>query len=222
MGISVALVGVSDGLGRAKMTYDYFLPPFEKTLAGLGVQICYYSYRDFIVFGQKHDAAILMYSEDRAQKNLPQWNTMVEAEQAAQKRGTAIVIYSPAIGGIIADKTLTNDALSSAGIEMPKRVTGAIATFKVFSNYNRGSHAPTYVVAPRLPLDQARYNTEWIDARHEYQGRSYYVALRAMAVGGRCLAVFVRARPVEQGDASVHNTDTPIDADLWNFFAGQL
>ncbi|WP_291572387.1 hypothetical protein [Bradyrhizobium sp.] len=42
--------------------------------------------------------------------------------------------------------------------------------------------------------------------------------LRAMAVGSRCLSVFVRACPVEQGDASVHNTDTPVGADLWNFF----
>ena len=217
MAISVAFVGVIDGLGRAKMTYDHFLPPFEKTLAGLGVQIRYYSYRDFVVSGQKHDAAILLYSEDKARKNQPPWSMLDEAEQAAKKRGTAIVIHSTLIGRIIADKTLTNDALRNAGVEMPKRVTGAIATCKVFSNLNMGTHALTHVVAPGLPLDPARYNTEWIDARHEYKGRSYYVALRAMAVGRRCLAVFVRARPVEQGDASVHNTDTPVDADLWNF-----
>ena len=218
MGISIALVGVSDGLGQGKMTYDYFLPPFEKTLAGLDVQLRHYSYRDFIFFGQKHDAAILLYSEVRARKNLQRWNMLVEAEHAAKKRGTDIVVHSPTIGRIVADKTLTNDALSSAGVEMPKRVTGTVATFKVFSNDNIGSHAPTFLVAPRLPLDPARYNTELIDARHEYKGRNYYVVLRAMAVGSRCLSVFVRARPVEQGEASVHNTDTPVDADLWNFF----
>jgi hypothetical protein len=218
MGISVALVGVIDRSGRGKMTYDYFLPPFEKTLAGLGVQIRHYSYRDFILFGQEHDAAILLYSEEYASKNLHRWNTLVEAEQAAKKRGTAIVIHPTLIGRIVADKTLTNNALSSAGIEMPKRVTGAVATFKVFSNLNMDTHAPTYVVAPRLPLDPTRYNTQWIDARHEYKGRNYYVMLRAMAVGRRCLSVFVRCRPVEQGDASVHSADTPIDADLLNFF----
>ena len=101
---------------------------------------------------------------------------------------------------------------------MPKRVTGAVATSRVFSNLNMDTHVPAYVVSPRLPLDPTRYNTEWIDTRHEYNGRNYYVMLRAMAVGGRCLAVFVRARPVEQGDASVHTADTPIDAGLLNFF----
>jgi hypothetical protein len=79
-----------------------------------------------------------------------------------------------------------------------------------------GSHAPVYVVGARVPLDRSRYNTEWIDTRHEYNGRSYYVVLRAMAVGSRCVSIFVRARPADQADASVHNTDTPVDAGLWN------
>jgi hypothetical protein len=79
-----------------------------------------------------------------------------------------------------------------------------------------GSHAPVYVVDAGEPLDRDRYNTEWIDTRHSHNGRDYYVALRAMAVGRRCASIILRLRPVEQGDASVHNTDTPLDAELWN------
>ena len=37
-----------------------------------------------------------------------------------------------------------------------------------------------------------------------------------MAVGPHCISIFLRLRPVEQGSASVHNTDTPLDAGLWN------
>ena len=86
------------------MTYDYFLPAFEKTLAGFSVRVRHYSYRDFIFFGQKHDAAILLYSEVRARKNLQRWNMLVEAEHASNKRGTAIVVHSTSIGRIVADK----------------------------------------------------------------------------------------------------------------------
>ena len=62
-GITIAIVGVSDGLGPGKMTYDYFLPPFEQALATLGIEVQHYAYREFIRAGQQHDAAILLYGE---------------------------------------------------------------------------------------------------------------------------------------------------------------
>jgi hypothetical protein len=215
VGISIAIVGVSDGFERGKMKYDYFLPPFEKTLATLNVRVRHYSYREFILAGQQHDAAILLYGEVRARKLPHVWNLLEEAARAARARKTALV-HDPFFGRIIADKTLTNEALTQGGVEMPKRVATAVAPFRVFSNDNMGSHAPTYVVDAGEPLDRSRYNTEWIDTRHEHNGRHYHVALRAMAVGSRCVSIFLRMRPVEQGDASVHNTDTPLDPVLWN------
>jgi hypothetical protein len=215
MGISIAVVGVKDGLGRSKMTYGYFLPPFEKTLETSGMLVRHYSYREFILYGQHHDAAILLYGEDQARKTLHVWNIIEEASRAATSR-KIFLVHAPSIGRIIADKTLTNETLTEGGVEVPKRVSAAVAPFKVFSNKNMGTHAPTYMVEARLPLDRSRYNTEWIDTRHEHNGRSYYVVLRAMAVGSRCVSIFLRARPADQGDASVHNTDTPIDAELWN------
>jgi hypothetical protein len=215
MGISIAIVGVKDGLGRSKITYDYFLPPFEKTLETFGMVVRHYSYREFILFGKQHDAAILLYNEVQARKKLHVWNTIEEASRAARSRKT-LLVHDPLIGRVVADKTSTNETLAKGGVEVPKRVSAAVAPFKVFSNENIGSHAPTYMVEARLPLDRSRYNTEWIDTRHEHNGQSYYIALRAMAVGSRCVSIFLRARPADQGDASVHNTDTPIDAELWN------
>jgi hypothetical protein len=101
-------------------------------------------------------------------------------------------------------------------------ITDGVAPARVFSNERAGSHTPTAVIETGAPLDPTRYNTEWIDTRHELGGREYYVALRAMAVGQRCISVFVRARPVQDGDASVHNSDTPLDPMMWNFFYERL
>jgi hypothetical protein len=119
MALSVAIVGVKDGLGRGKMTFDYFLPPFEKTLQAFDIRVQHYSYREFILLGQRHDAAILLYGEVHARKNLHVWNTIEEAARAAGQRKIALV-HAPSIGRIVADKTLTNEALSNAAIEMPK------------------------------------------------------------------------------------------------------
>ena len=101
---------------------------------------------------------------------------------------------------------------------MPVHVPTATlrAPFKVFSNHNTSTAAPVQVLDPAVPLDASRYNTEWIDTRHDHNGRLYYVSLRVMAVGSQCVSVWVRMRPVEDGNAAVHNTDTTLDATLWN------
>jgi hypothetical protein len=215
VGLTIAIVGVSDGLGRGKMTYDYFLPPFERKLAVLGIEVRRYAYREFILADQQHDAAILLYGEVWARSRPQVWGVLEEAARAAQVRKIALV-HDPLIGRIVADKTLTNKALTQGGVEMPKLASAAVAPFKVFSNDNMGSHAPIYLADAGTSLDQSRYNTEWIDTRYEYNGRYYYVALRAMAVGRHCVSIFLRLRPTNQNDASVHNTDTPLDAELWN------
>jgi hypothetical protein len=101
VGISIAIVGVSDGFGRGKMTYNYFLPPFERTLAALDIEVRHYFYREFILAGQQHDAAILLYGEVRARKLLHEWDLIEEAARAARARKTALV-HDSLFGRIIA------------------------------------------------------------------------------------------------------------------------
>ena len=114
LGLSIAIVGVRDGKGRGKMTYDYFLPPFERTLAALDRKVRHYSYGDFIFSRHRDDAAILLYSEVRSQKN-PAFLQMIEdAEVAARARNTVLVNAS-AIGKLIADKSSTNRVLAAGG-----------------------------------------------------------------------------------------------------------
>ncbi|THD65085.1 MAG: hypothetical protein E7813_16000 [Bradyrhizobium sp.] len=217
LGLSIAVVGAVDGKGRGKMTYDYFLPPFERTLAALDCKVRHYSYGEFIFSRHRDDAAILLYSEVRSQKNPAFLQTIEDAEVAARARNT-LLVNAPAIGRLIADKSSTNGVLAAGGIDVPVRVPTATlhAPFKVFSNENIGSSAPVQVLDPGAPLDASRYNTEWIDTRHDHNGRLYYVSLRVMAAGSQCVSVWVRMRPVEDGNPAVHNTDTTLDASLWN------
>jgi hypothetical protein len=213
MGTTIAIVGLKDG-GRGKMTPEYFLPPFQDALAACGAIISHYSFREFIISDQCPDVAIFVYSEGAVARNLG-WEAIDVAAKAAASR-QILVIHNPSLGRIVAHKIRTNHVLADAGIAVPRIVSGGTAATRVFSNETLGAHAPVKVVDAGRSLDLSRYNTELIDTVHEHGGRQYYVALRAMAVGPHCVSIFLRMRPVEQGNPSVHNTDTPLDADLWN------
>jgi len=118
---------------------------------------------------------------------------------------------------IIGDKRATNDIFSKAGIPVPPNA-GPQATNKVFSNALIGSRGATAVIDIGRPLDMDRYNTWFIDTVHDYMGKSYYVAIRTLAVTGTMISAFVRLRPTGEAETSVHAVDTPKDADLISYF----
>jgi len=200
----------------------HFLPPFERTLAALGMETSRYTFRQFIDADVQADAAIFIYAEVGARRSVDLWQAIEQAGKAADARNI-LLVHGPLIGRIVADKTLTHQTLSAAGIPMPRMLSDhSVAPFKVFSNEKQASHAPVVVVNPGERLLPNRYDTEWIDTIHDFMSKRYYVVLRAMCVGPHCLSIFVRARPVVQRDASVHNTDTPLDAALLNFLYEQV
>jgi hypothetical protein len=200
----------------------YFLPPFERTLAALDIEISHHTFRQFIEADVQADAALFIYAEVRARRSMEVWNRIEQAGKAADARNIR-VIHSPLIGRIVADKALTHQTLSAAGVPMPRVLRDEpVAPFKVLSNEKQASHAPVVVINPGDRLIPNRYNTELIDTAHDFEGKRYYVALRAMCIGHHCLSIFVRARPAEQRDPSVHNTDTPLDAALLNFLYQQI
>ena len=124
---------------------------------------------------------------------------------------------APSTGETIGDKLLTNAVLSRAGISVPP-LAGDQATETVFSNAKIGTHAPTRIVDPGEPLDASRYNTRFINTAHEYKGKFYHVALRALAITGTLVSAYVRLRPTGQAEASVHASDTPLDPMLISYF----
>lgn len=118
----------------------------------------------------------------------------------------------PRIGALIADKTRTNEVLSSKGVLMPSMVTEA--TDRVFSNENDGAGTTVTVVAPGEQLDPDRYNTEFIDSRVTFRDKEFYTTVRLLCVGRKVIHAFCRARPTTDGSPSVHAADTPLDAEL--------
>ena len=125
----------------------------------------------------------------------------------------------PSVGAIIGDKLVTNAVLRNAGIPAPLMVTAAdVATSKIFSNAPAGTHAATATIDVGQPLDADRYNTCFIDTVHEYQGKSYYVALRALAIGSTMICAYARLRPTGEFEAAVHANDTPKDPHLIAYF----
>jgi hypothetical protein len=222
--LRLAIVGrASDAGGAApfpgavgKMP-PYFLPRFEQTLAALDIEISHHTFRQFIEADVQADAAIFVYSEIKARRSADVWKRIEQAGKAAEARNI-LLVHGPLIGRIVADKTLTHQTLSAAGVPMPRMLSDqSVAPFEVLSNERQATHAPVVVINPGDRLIPNRYNAELIDTRHEFSGKRYYVALRAMCVGRRCLSIFIRARSVEQRDPSVHSTDTPVNAALLNF-----
>lgn len=125
-----------------------------------------------------------------------------------------IVLHHPEIGNIIGHKTTANIFLSQRGVPMPQLQTGDTATEAVFSNHNNSSGAEVFLIPKNSPLDKQRYNSRLVDTRVNYAGKDYYTTVRLMCIGKEITHAFVRARPVSDGNPSVHTKDTPIDLDL--------
>jgi hypothetical protein len=216
-------VGTSThGFIPGKLTAGVFLPIFARTCAQRGVQVLAFpNPADFLARAEIPQPAtvILVYSEVRVLRA----GLDPTFEQVLERAGRigARVVHPPAIGLALADKLTTRDLLLPAGVRMPELVTEKAGRAPVFSNEIVGSNRPV-ALHRSDQLDPSRYNTRYIDAVHPYRGRPYHVSLRAMAVGSRCVAVYVRARAVSEGSPSVHNKNTPVDRELLNHLHAEI
>src|SRR5579871_6242308 len=148
MALRIAILGaIEKGFGmRSKIGSRNFLPVFERTLRSLDMVPNHFTYRQFTETDVRADAAILVYQEVGALQNPALWTVIEQAARAAETRNI-LVVHSPSVGRIVADKTLTHNALSAAGVPMPRLLSGTgAAPFKVFSNENAGTHTPVVVI----------------------------------------------------------------------------
>ena len=201
------------------MSQLLYFPKFGYALAKLRISlIAYRSPDDALRSIDSHDPAhtafILVYNEVFQRDLLPRFDDLVSNHKFR-------FYNAPAIGEIIGNKLATNAYFVRSGIPVPP-IEENIATSKVFSNAPIGTHATTVTVDIGQPLDKNRYNTRFINTAYEFKGKSYYVALRTLAVTGRMIAAYVRLRPTGQAEASVHAGDTPNDRDLISHFHAAL
>jgi hypothetical protein len=214
---TIALVGtLKSGLyGVGKASPMLYFPKFAYALSKLGVSlIAYRDPADVLHNIDNHDPArtafILIYNEDFQRELLPNFADLTA--------NTKFLFYNaPSAGEIMGDKRATSRVLIKAGIPVPP-MADTEATSKVFSNVLIGSHEATAVIDIGVPLDTDRYNTLFIDTAHDYKGKSYYIALRTLAVTGTMISAYARARPTGEAEASVHASDTPKDPDLISHF----
>lgn len=171
---------------------------------------------------KKNTLVVLIHSETYLNEDAEYLERVSELERyAIEHFGERSVIHPTRVGLKIGDKMAANQWLSAAGLPMPSLLDDKHAPTKVFSNRRVGTNTPIQLVAAGRPLNAKRYNTKFIDTTHEYNGKAYYVSLRAMGVGRRCVAAYARMRPIA-GGPSVHDADTPRDPKLINYFHQEL
>ena len=212
---TIALVGTSkSGLcGFGKASPACYFPKLRYALAKYGVSlVAYRNPDDALGHIGNHDPArtafILVYNEDFQRDDFQHF---ADLTSHAEFR----FYNAPSVGAIIGDKRATNAVFAEAGISVPPMVSATeVAAGKVFSNAPMGTHAATAIIDVGRPLDADRYNTCFIDTAHDYRGKSYYAALRTLAVTGTMISAYVRLRPTGEAEAAVHACDTPKDPDL--------
>ena len=210
--LTVILVGTTDGLtGMGKVTPALYFSKFSYGLAKRGVAcIGYRDCAEAIRNVHRHDPQstvfVLVYNEVFQREAMKEFATLASLD--------GFTVYnSPRTGEIIGDKVATNTLLESAGILTPSMVNNT-GNKRTFSNARIGSNAAVSIVDAGQSLDPNRYNSLFINTVHDYKGKSYCVALRALTVTGSMLSAYVRLRPTEEHSPSVHASNTPRDPDL--------
>lgn len=221
----VAIVGTKTyGLsGSGKMRPRMFLPIFHRTLVEEHNLGCFYyqTCHDLLNDLDRHLpyrlAVIPIYGEDGVPVIIPSSRVV---RRIRELHPSCIFANHPDAAQVVRDKKATNSLLTRKGVPMP-RMDLRVVSGKIFSNARFGTKRPAYVT-DSARLDEARYNTEFIDTRYEVEGVEYYCSLRALAVGSVMLDLWPRFRPVEDGDPSVHSKDTPRSEFLLNKFYSEV
>lgn len=208
-----------NGFKCGKLSSARYLPAFARVAQERGYTVTIYEKPpDYATNLAKHHGAIvvLVYSEEWIQH--PRCEAMVrDIEEMAIEQGHAsMIIHGHLSGLVIGNKVRTHQALTKAGVPMPKWVTEHRCEVPTFSNVRVGSGNAVYSLKEGEAVDHARYNTQLIDTRFEFHGNTYYVCLRAMCVGREMLSLAVRCRPVDDNNLSVHARNTPVEEGLLN------
>ncbi|SHE78624.1 hypothetical protein SAMN05444279_10871 [Ruegeria intermedia] len=166
--------------------------------------------------GEPQSYVLLHYNElFVVQNHKVDWLRDRETELAALGHK---ILHSVEQGRIVGHKVRQNKVLTAAGVPMPRLIETGSSFETAFSNEVSNAHVPVQLVGDAAELDPGRYNTEYVDCRHEYEGELWHVCIRAQAVGEQVLFSWVRAGK----EPNVRTRGTPVDARLLNHFHTQL
>lgn len=189
------------------------------TLTKMGVPSEVLSFADLRSRGSIVDPqsyVLLHYNElFVVQNNKVDWLRQRESELTALGYK---ILHSAKQGCIVGHKIRQNECLSAAGVPMPRLLRSNDKFDTAFSNEISNANVSVQILDRTQTLDPGRYNTEYVDCRHEFAGKLWYVCIRARAIGDRVLFSWVRAG----AKPSVHNRDTPVNSLLIRHFHDKL
>lgn len=192
---------------------------FARVLTKLNVPAEVLPFHELIAKGPTSDPksyVLLHYNElFVVQHGKVDWLRAREAELTALGHK---LLHSVEYGRLVGHKVRQNRALTAAGVPMPRLIEKGDQFDTVFSNQVSNAHVPVELVKAADDLDADRYNTDYVDCRHEFRGETWNVCIRAQAVGEQVLFSWIRAGT----GPSVHTRDTPVDPELINHFHQKL
>lgn len=215
---SVAIIGsYLGGLDMpGKVSRELFFPIFDYVLAPLNARVVSYEAIDDFLRADTNDfagVAILVYREETDD---------LDAVEGGQRRiiekhpGT-LIVHPVELGRILGSKVGTNRFLSKHGLPVPRIIDQAVSDEVAFSNHAHSTQQKVHLVRPGEPLDPTRYNTNFIDTTHRFNGTDYFLYIRAYAVGEVRVATYVGCRPTAEDNPSVHLSDAENAAAI-NYF----
>ncbi len=128
------------------------------------------------------------------------------------------IIHDINLGNIIGNKIKTNNHLSNNGILCPKIINNYSNRDLIFQNEISNSGTPVKIIKSKNDFNFKKYNTEFINSTYNYNNNNYYTSIRFVCVKGDIASIQLRFRNVNENNPSVHNKNTPLDADLINSY----
>jgi hypothetical protein len=208
-----------DAFGKVKGK-DFF-PIVSETLRGYGAKVhVFESSSSFLMASDRYRRCLLVLVFNESCILTPSsYAELTGVIDSARARSEVVEICNlPESGILMGDKRRMNEQLTAAGVMMPRILSEATGGL-IFSNAAVGSGAD---VSVGTTYDAAKYNTEFVDTMQTFEGRDYYVSIRAMAVGEVLTSTIIRARAITEGSASVHTSNTPADPRLLNFLYAKV
>ncbi len=196
--------------GSGKVQPEKFFPVLRKSVLAAGGE--FFVYPTVAQFKPRrgkhvHSVVIAVYREGAMDDAT--FDEVRSLESLVSELPGSLLVHPARLGALVGDKAAAHGALSAL-IPMPEIASDGL----VFSNSAFGSAEPVEITSAEHAGNSGRYNRRFIDTGHEFRGASYYVCLRAMAVGEHMTDLFVRCRPTAEGNPAVHAKDIPLDPDL--------
>lgn len=199
---------------HGKVRAELFFPAFcaELRSNGFAVYFCRsLSEIEYLMASGLVTILVHVFPEDKRQ---------IASKKVFEVESRCLAVYNSASTGlVIGDKAKTAEIFRYNGILTPEFPD---ASDTVFSNARYGSNKKAKRIEAGAKINRARFNTRFIDTSVEFMGRCYFTSVRLVCVNDALIHAFPRARGVDEGNPSVHASNTPLNPALIEFLQSEI